>query len=106
MYIDDFAGYAAVLIGLVLCVGILLKAYYHFKFFKAANNLNISFIYFYINPFSYFFTKLIVYFPFILTKSVNSNDKDLQNYKKYVVTLSWVNLISCFILAAIVLTKN
>lgn len=106
MYIEGFPGYSALIISFILIISIYLKAYYHFKIFKITNNVDITFFEFYINPIGHFFTKLYVYFPFILFKSTSHKDVRLQDLRKRVVIFSWINLICCLTLATIVLTNS
>ena len=106
MEIEGVAGFTALFLMLVLTVTVNLKIYYHFKFFQKVNNLDISFMEFWLNPLSYFFTKMMVYYPFVLRKAVPVEDEELYRYRNYIVRLSWTNLIGFVAILSILAMKN
>jgi hypothetical protein len=106
MYINDKIGYLTLVISFIFIISTYLKVYNHFKLFRIINNVDISFSEFYFNLFGFLFTKIYVYFPFILFIKKSYKDVKLQKLNKLIVIYSWVNLICLFILVTIVLTKN
>lgn len=106
MEIEGVAGFTALFLVIVLTVTVNLKIYYHFKFFQKVNNLDISFVDFWLNPLSFFFTKMVVYYPFVLRKAVPFENEELYRYRNLIVRLSWINLIGFMIILTILTLKN
>ncbi|MEJ8803226.1 hypothetical protein [Pontibacter sp. H249] len=106
MAINEFAGYTALIIVLLLIVTVKLKVYYHFKLVQKTDNLKVSFLGFLLNPMSYIFIKTVIYFPFTISVTVADNDEEQYKYRKYVILLSWVNLIGFVVVMTIAILTD
>lgn len=69
-----------------------MKAYYHFLLYKKKNGLELDFWSFYFNPFSHFFAKMLIYFPFYLFKKAEEKEEH-QRLRKLILTFSWIGFI-------------